>query len=350
MRPVHLFSVIVIMALFGSAYPVGKLGVDHFPPLQFAAMRSVLLALVLLPLWRLALPSRELIWPLVGFCLCMGTGVYATMYLALHMASTVSPIVIGTQMGVPFAVILSRIFLGEPVRPVTWVAILTAFSGILLIAFEPALLHDIPALLAITLSALFYALATLFARTLRTMPVFTMNGWMALSAIPLLGVPSLLLEQGHWQAITSAGAAEWSVLVHSAIAISLLAHVWMFSLYRHYPVAHVIPYYVLMPVFGILLSLLIFLEVPSLQTLLGGAVVIAATWWVNRTTLDRTHAGQAAPEPSPATEAGIVWSEAGAGEDQRQDESGGESGVKFGGEAGDASRMTRRADDPDARD
>jgi O-acetylserine/cysteine efflux transporter len=309
MRPVHLFSIVIIMVLFGSAYPIGKLGVDHFPPFQFAAMRSVVLVLALLPLWRLALPRRELVWPLAGFCLCMGTGVYATMYTALHMANTVSPIVIGTQMGVPFAVILSGIFLGERVRPITWLAILTAFSGILLIAVEPALLEDIPALIAITVSALFYALATLFARTLRSMPVFTMNGWMALTAIPLLGAMSLLLESGQWQAVTSAGVKEWGVLVHSAIAISLLAHVWMFSLYRHYPVAHVIPYYVLMPVFGILLSLVIFLEVPSLQTLLGGAVVIAGTWWVNRTTLDQPHAGQSAPEPSPVTEADVVWSE-----------------------------------------
>lgn len=302
MRPRHLFSVIFIMALFGSAYPVGKLGVDHFPVFQFAAMRSVLLTLALLPLWRFALPDRARLLPLAGFCICMGTGVYASMYSALNQAQTISPIIIGTQLSVPFAVILGRLFLHERVRLITWAAIVAAFGGIVIIAFEPALLHDIPALLTIAVSALFYALATLFARSLRAMPVFTMNGWMALSAIGPLALLSAAFESGQWQAVATAGALEWTVLIHSAIAISLLGHVWMFSLYRHYPVASVIPYYVLMPVFGIGFTLALFAEVPSLQTLAGGAVVVVATWAVNRTTASAAHPGRTAPEPSPATD------------------------------------------------
>jgi O-acetylserine/cysteine efflux transporter len=64
--------------------------------------------------------------------------------------------------------------------------------------------------------------------------------------------------------------------------VSLIGHVWMFSLYRRYPVARVIPYYVLMPVFGVALGLLVFAEVPSLQTLIGGTIVLAATFAMNR--------------------------------------------------------------------
>jgi len=327
MRPVHLLAVIVIMALFGSAYPVGKLGVDHFPPFQFSAMRSCLLVLALLPLWRLRLPAAGRRLPLAGFCACMGTGVYASMYAALDMAATVSPIIIGTQLSVPFAVILGSLVLGERVRPITWAAIVSAFGGIVLIAFEPALIEDIPALAMIAVSALFYALSTLFARSLRAMPVFTMNGWMALSAVPPLALLSLALESGQWQAIATADWIQWAVLVHSAIAISLLGHVWMFSLYRHYPVSSVIPYYVLMPIFGIGFTLVIFTEVPSLQTLLGGAVVIVATWVVNRTTLRPASAGQAGAEPGPvaASDAPLDWEETATADDGAEADAAGET-------------------------
>lgn len=293
MRPRHLFAVVTIMALFGSAYPVGKLAVGHFPPFLFAAMRSAALALALLPLWRLRRPPPGRWQALAGFCLCMGVGVYAGMYAALDLARTISPIIIGTQLSVPFAVLLGHAFLGETLRPVTWAAIVAAFGGILLIAFEPALLHDMPALLAIAASALFYALATLFARSLRDVAAFTMNGWMAVTAIVPLALLSLALEQDQWRALATAGPAQWAVLLHSAIVVSLLGHVWMFSLYRHYPVGHVIPYYVLMPVFGVGLSLLVFAEIPSVRTLTGGAVVVLATWAVNRTT-------SGPPAPAPA--------------------------------------------------
>ena len=279
-----LLSVILIMAIFGSAYVVGKLGVDHFPPIAFAGLRSVILAAALLPLWRLETPPRSY-WPvLAGFCLTMGTAVYATMYVALMLADTVAPIVIGTQLSVPFAVLLGLVVLKEPVRPATWAAILAAFGGVVVIAFDPRLGEDLPALGAIAVSAFCYALATMFARSLRGVGSFAMNGWMALSAILPLGLLSLAFEDGQWAAIRSAGWLEWGVLLHSALLVSLVGHVWMFSLYRRYPVASVIPFYVLMPVFGVAMSLVVFAEIPTAQTLIGGAIVLAATYAVNRTT------------------------------------------------------------------
>ncbi|MDZ7748768.1 MAG: DMT family transporter [Halofilum sp. (in: g-proteobacteria)] len=297
MRAHHLAAVVVIMALFGSAYPIGKLAVGHFPPFAFATLRSTILALALLPLWRLARPPRRLVLPLAGFCAAMGVGVYATMYTALSLSATVAPIVIGTQLAVPFAVLLGRLLLGERVRPVTWAAIAAAFGGIVVIAFGPGLLADLPALGVITLSALCYATATLCARSLRHLSPFTMNGWMAATAIVPLALLSLALEQGQWRAVVTADAATWAVLAHSALAVSLLGHVGMFSLYRHYPVASVIPYYVLMPVFGVAFSLVLFAEVPSAQTLAGGVIVVAATWAVNRTTVPPAAAAPPDPEP-----------------------------------------------------
>ncbi len=284
MQARHLVAILFIMALFGSAYPIGKLGVGHFPPFEFAALRSAVLTLALLPLWRFAFPPPGQGWALAGFCASMGVGVYATMYTALGMADTVSPIVIGTQLSIPFAVLLGRLFLGERVRPLTWGAIVAAFAGVLVIALEPALAQDLPALGVIAASAFCYAVATLFARSLRDVSPFVMNGWMAASAVLPLALLSLALESDQWHAIHNAGPVAWGVVLHSALAVSLLAHVGMFSLYRHYPVAHVIPYYVLMPVFGIAFTLLLFAEEPTARTLVGGAIVILATWVVNRST------------------------------------------------------------------
>ena len=282
MTPRDLLSVIVIMAAFGSAYVVGKLGVEHFPPFAFAGLRSAILAVALIPVFRFRLPDRAS-WPaLAGFCAAMGTAVYATMYLALMLTDTVAPIIIGTQLSVPFAVLLGLIVLKEPVSRVTWAAILAAFAGVVVIAFDPAMVDDLAALGAIAVSAFCYALATMFARALRGVGAFAMNGWMAVSAVVPLGLLSLAFERGQWHAIATAGWLQWGVLLHSALVVSLIGHVWMFSLYRRYAVATVIPFYVLMPVFGVAMSQLIFPESPTWQTWIGGAIVLAATYAVNR--------------------------------------------------------------------
>jgi O-acetylserine/cysteine efflux transporter len=147
---------------------------------------------------------------------------------------------------------------------------------------------DLAALVAIAVSAFCYALATMFARALRGVGPFAMNGWMAVSGVLPLGLLSLVFETGQWQAVATAGWLQWGVLLHSALVVSLIGHVWMFSLYRRYAVATVIPFYVLMPVFGVAMSQLVFTDHPTWQTWVGGAIVLAATYAVNRiTTRDR---------------------------------------------------------------
>ena len=50
MKSKHLFLVLFIMLVYGSSYPVGKLGVDNIPPLLFSVLRVGLIFLVFLPL------------------------------------------------------------------------------------------------------------------------------------------------------------------------------------------------------------------------------------------------------------------------------------------------------------
>jgi O-acetylserine/cysteine efflux transporter len=278
----HLAAIIGIMFLFGSAYPVGKLGVNHFPPYLFAALRSSVLALILIPFLKFELPPRHLMWPLVGFCACMGVGTYAPIFAALAISESVAPIIIGSQLSIPFAVILGWMVLREKVSGAIWAAIAAGFAGIIIIAYEPSLLRDLPALALSVLSAFFYASATVLARRLRELGSYTLNGWMAFTAIlPLLAI-SFALETGQVEALINAGWPAWATVAHGAIMVSFIGHVAMFSLYRHYEVSQVFPFYALTPVFGILLTVLVFPEIPSVQTLIGGALVMAATYAIGR--------------------------------------------------------------------
>ena len=111
MQSKHLILVLIIMVLYGSSYPVGKLGIDIIPPLLFTALRLGLIFLVFLPFFRLKLPKKHLLMPLIGFSLAMGIGTYVTMYYALEQLSIVAPIIIGAQLSIPFGLILPKIFL-----------------------------------------------------------------------------------------------------------------------------------------------------------------------------------------------------------------------------------------------
>ena len=136
----HYFLVLLIMAIFGSAYPVGKLILNtSLPPMLMASIRMGIVFLCLIPFWRFKIPEKKYSLPLLGFSLCMGAGVFTFMNLALQKASIVSPIIIGAQLAVPFAIIISSIFINEKISFNKWILVLIAFVGIIIIGYDPNL-------------------------------------------------------------------------------------------------------------------------------------------------------------------------------------------------------------------
>ena len=126
------------MFLLGSAYPMGKFGLNASSnPILFGALRMGIVFLCLLPFCQLKIPPKKYFLPLFGFSVCMGAGVNMFLYLSIDAASILAPITIGAQLSIPFAIILSSLFLNESISLKKWILIFTSFFGIILIAFDP---------------------------------------------------------------------------------------------------------------------------------------------------------------------------------------------------------------------
>ena len=110
----HYFLIFLIMFLFGSAYPVGKLALNtSLPPILFSSLRMGLVFLCLIPFWKFKLPKKKDILPLMFFSITMGVGVNFFLNLALLNAKVLSPVLIGSQLTIPFALLASSFFLKE---------------------------------------------------------------------------------------------------------------------------------------------------------------------------------------------------------------------------------------------
>ena len=175
MQPKHLALVLLVMVLYGSAYPVGKIGTLDAPPLFLSAMRVLCVFLFFLPFFKFRLPPRQLYLPLVGFAASMGVCTYAFMYYALSFTSIVAPIIIGAQLAIPFGLILSLIFLKEEISLFKWTLIFFAFAGIVVIAYDPNFINERIALIFCILMAFFYALANMMARRLKDIDTSVLN-------------------------------------------------------------------------------------------------------------------------------------------------------------------------------
>ena len=279
----HYVLILIITFLFGSAYPVQKVIFnENVPPLLMGSLRMLVVFLCLLPFWKFKIPNRKYWLPLFCFSIAMGFLANVFMTLSLNAAKIVSPIIIGSQLAVPFAILLSSFFLREKVSLKKWLLIIISFFGIILLGFDPLIRDEFFALVLITLMAFFYASAQVFSRYLKDLEVTLTNAIMGLIGFILLIISSSIFEGQTLNEIKNISFQSWLLILHSGIFVSIAAHMSMFYLYRIYPVNRVFPFYALFPVFGVLLTFIIFYEIPTLITLIGGIIVVIATYFINK--------------------------------------------------------------------
>ena len=279
----HYLLLLLITFLFGSAYPVQKLIFNqNVPPILMGSLRMLIVFICLIPFWKFKIPEKKYWLPLFFFSICMGFMANLFMTLSLKEAAIVSPIIIGSQLAIPFAVLLSSFFLKEKVSLKKWFFIFTSFVGVSILSFDPLIKNEIFALLLISFMAFFYASAQVFSRYLKELDVTLTNCIMGLCGFFFLFITSYIFEGNTLNNLLNIKFKSWLLISHSAIFVSIAAHMSMFYLYKIYPVNKVFPFYALFPIFGILQTMVIFNEIPTLIVFLGGLIVISSIYLLNK--------------------------------------------------------------------
>jgi O-acetylserine/cysteine efflux transporter len=279
----HLLFLLFIMVAHGSAFPVAKLALNNsVPPILMASLRMGLVLIILIPFWRFKLPKKKYFPSLIAFSISMGVLVYVFMNLSLYHSSIISPIIVGSQLAIPFGILASSIMIGENISKNKWMLIFTAFIGILIIFFDPKLSDNFLGLFFASLMALSFGLAQVYSRELRNLSVSLLNAYVALFGFTILIIISYFIEGNAIINIKNINLESWMLISYQAILVSLGAHLLMFYLYKFYTVGQIFPMYSLFPIFGILLTFLVFGEVPSILFLIGGIIVICSVFFLHK--------------------------------------------------------------------
>ena len=259
----------------GSAFPFTKLVLnDSVPPILMASLRMGLVLLILIPFWKFKIPEKKYMPSLIAFSISMGVMVYVFMTLALYHSSIISPVIVGSQLAIPFGILASAYMLNENISIKKWFLIFAAFIGVLIIFFDPKLVDNF--------LGLFFGLAQVFSRQLKNLDISLINAFTGLFGFIILLILSFLIEGDTISTIQSISRNSWILISYQAIVVSLGAHLLMFYLYKFYTVGQIFPSYSLFPIFGIALSFLIFGEVPTLLFILGGIIVISSVFLLHK--------------------------------------------------------------------
>ena len=225
----------------------------------------------------------------------MGLGFFALTRLPLPEAITLNyaqPLLV---------VVFSSVFLGETIRVYRWSAVVVGLAGVLVISWpELTLLNsdqglddqEVLGVLAALIAAAISAVAMPLVRNLvQTEKTATIVLWFSSTA----SVLSLFTLPFGWQALTPLQAA---LLVFAGFCGGL-GQILMTAAYRHAEASVVAPFEYTSMILGVVVGYFVFGDVTSLNTLIGGVIVVAAgifiIWRERQLGLERTRTRTAAP-------------------------------------------------------
>ncbi|MFD6401294.1 EamA family transporter [Nocardia sp. NPDC060249] len=294
---------LTVVVLWGLNFLAIRVGLDHFPPFFFVALRFAVIAIpVLIFIPRPAVRTRWLLLYGTGF----GILQFAFLFTAMRTGMPTGLASLVLQSSAPFTVMLGAVLLRERLRPVQVAGLAVAVFGMVIIgADRMATATLLPVLLTLA-GGLGWAFGNIGARQAGAdSPGYNplhLTLWMSVvPVLPMLALSMAVEGPGTgFRAIGAAFSADGLPALGAVAYIAVLATVcgsglWTYLMSR-YPAGTVAPLSLLVPVVGIAAAWVVLDEQPSVAALIGGAIVIAGAF---AATTGRGLPKAASPAPTP---------------------------------------------------
>ncbi|WP_234391775.1 EamA family transporter [Streptomyces sp. CB02613] len=300
MRPRHIALAVLVAALWGVNFVVIELGLDHFPPLLFSALRF--LAAALPAIFLLGRPSVAWKW-VVGVGLVLGVGKFGLLFIGMDqgMPAGLSSLVL--QIQAVFTALFAALALSERPGRIRVAGMAVALAGIAVAAVDEGAGGPVLAFVLVVGAAACWGVSNVLTRRAAPRDALTFMVWVsAVPVLPLLGL-SLLFE-GPDRDAEALASLDWSgvgiILFVAWVSTVFGFGAWGFLL-RRYPASSVAPFTLLVPVFGMSSAALVLGEVVSPLRWCAAALLVGGVALTSGVGL-RT----AAPRPEPDAGAAVA--------------------------------------------
>lgn len=249
MRPTHLILAVFVAAVWGVNFTVIEIGLDHFPPLLFSALRFLVAAVP--AVFLVGRPTVAWKW-IVAVGLVLGVAKFGLVFVGMDagMPAGLSSLVL--QIQAVFTAVLAAVLLGERPTRVRVLGMLVALAGIGVAAVDEGTSGPLVAFALVVAAAACWGVSNVLTRKAAPPDALNFMVWVStVPVLPLLGL-SLLLE-GPSADYDALRALDWpgaGALLYVAWVSTVFGFgAWGWLLRRH-PASTVAPFSLLVPVFG----------------------------------------------------------------------------------------------------
>lgn len=264
---------VLATAVWGVAFVAIQLSVNELPPLFVTGARYFLAAVPAV----LFVPRPKVSWAwLALYGVMQGAVMFGSIFVAIAMGMPPGLASLVVQSQVFFTILFSALAFGDrPGRPQV-VGTLVAAVGLVVIAVAKAQSAPLLPFLLVVFCAAAWGVANIVSKAAKPDHMLGFIVWSSPFPVPVLLAASALFEPGFANAITHVPsmAVILSILFMAYAATLLTFGIWVGLLKRH-PAAEVMPFALLIPVFGFGSTALVFGETISPSIGVGAAIVFA---------------------------------------------------------------------------
>ncbi|MFE9935942.1 EamA family transporter [Streptomyces hirsutus] len=249
MRPSHVLLAVLVAAVWGVNFVVIEIGLGHFPPLLFSALRFLVAAIP--AVFLVGRPKVAWKW-IVGVGLALGVAKFGLLFVGMDagMPAGLSSLVL--QIQAVFTALFAFLLLGERPARVRLVGMAVALAGIGVAAVDEGSSGPLGAFALVVAAAACWGVSNVLTR--RAAPADALNFMVWVSTVPVLPLLALsLLLEGPSRDLEALGALDLSgagALLYVAWGTTVFGFgAWGWLLRRH-PASTVAPFSLLVPVFG----------------------------------------------------------------------------------------------------
>ncbi|MFF3830062.1 EamA family transporter [Streptomyces sp. NPDC002458] len=249
MRPLHIALAALVAAVWGVNFVVIELGLAHFPPLLFSALRFLVAALP-----AVFLVGRPTVaWKyVVGVGLALGVAKFGLLFIGMDrgMPAGLSSLVL--QVQAVFTALFAALALSERPGRTRVLGMGIALAGIGVAAVDEGAGGPVLAFVLVIAAAACWGVSNVITR--KAAPRDSLNFMVWVSTVPIVPLLGLSLLFEGWDRDTEALAAlDWTgagTLVYVAWISTVFGFAAWGFLLRHHPASSVAPFTLLVPVFG----------------------------------------------------------------------------------------------------
>ncbi|KTD39472.1 integral membrane protein [Legionella moravica] len=270
----HILLALLVVLVWGINFIFVKWGLDEMSPLLLCALRFLMASV---PAVFFIKPPAVPFRIIAAYGLVMFALQFALLFIGMQVGMTPGMASLLMQVQVFFSIFFAIIFIGEAPTAGQLVGALVSFSGIGLVAMHFDSNVSLPGFLFIMGAAATWGIGNLITKQIKTNNLISVIVWGSFVACFPMFLLALLFEgpgsfSYTYEHLSWKGCASLAYIVYVSTWIGYGVWNWLIS---RYPVGMIVPFTLLVPVVGMLGSILILGEPFQLWKLEAGLLVIS---------------------------------------------------------------------------